>query len=687
MLFEALPADILALVLDGDLSWASIELWKSGNRLLMSKLMNGGVTDVSLSAYSWNNRTVWPECLKHFRLRSLRIKTVRSPQTSLQLREELKQLHIGLENLELEGHGVTQAFILATRSIPISPALQPASTASNSEQQSNTPTSNINWDLNATHPRLKSLTLTSWDPSTKSPSRLDFGSYALLPRTLTHLDVSGTQFILDKEDACHFPPELAILELNENSTHLDVGDLLRLPSSLTSLPSQDIFTDEALLAIISDMELLPNLTPSVRANIRLYSALPIYYENHGKEWPSTLNNIDINLLKPEIAWNLIGASLPPKLTSLVAGIDICSLITPDWLSSVLPISLTQLSLVSVPWATLPDASVWPPNLSSFTLMNDREFHPNLFKLLPRTSTHLNLNYNRRNQWNMIAAEPLSKDYKMDECEKETWNIIKLELRDSIKQSYGCYSEKRIERYILGVETGLLHGLPLSTTTLNMGYLDRIPDVMHLLLPPRLISMDWTHICFDNHLCGILPPRLTSAQFALEGHEATRSISPKAEEALRLSNISSLNLQLQWVPTSKLPVLAVLPQRLRELTLAAPGWCINDTHIAGLPQSITKLLLLCSLVVPEDSWSSALPRSIIDLTTSFTIHGSALRYLPALKKLVVPSIYSVTAESLQGPIPPCVVDSLFSSQLRPFGRPSWQALFSELKQRKHPANPQ
>lgn len=685
MILEALPADILALVLDGDLSWASIELWKSGNRILMSKMMNGGITDVVLSAHSWNNRTVWPECLKHFRLRSLRIKTVRSPLSFLQLREELKQLHRGLERLELEGHGVTQAFILASKSVLISsplPSLQPPSIALGSGSSGSKPSLNLNWDMNATHPKLTSLKLASKDPASKIGfARLDFGSYALLPRSLTHLDVSGTQFVLDKDDTGNFPPELASLELNEDlAPQLTADDLLCLPSSLTRLPNQLTFSESALLAIISDMTILPNLSPSVRANIKLQAALPTYYANHGKEWPDALHTLDI-AMDPEKAWEIIGTSLPRRLTSFSVNTQVYPFITYDWLSSVLPLSLTTLRLLSVPWGCLSDASVWPPNLTSFELVKDHTFSINTFKLLPRTANVLKLNYGRRNEWSGTHPLPLSNVNQLDECEKELWSSIKLELLDVAKRATGCYDEARMERYILGVESGLLYGLPLATTSLSMGFMEHTPSDLRLLLPPRLTAMDWSSISLDNHLYGVLPPRLTSARFTMEGTEAVREISPYAEEALRLSNVSKLHLELLWTHTSQIPVLSKLPQGLRDFVLDAQGWRVNDTHVADLPQSISKLSLLCSLVVPEDSWSSALPRSITDLTTTFTLHGSALRYLPPLQKLSVPSIHSVTAECLQGPVPPCVVSPLCSSQLRPFGRPSWTALYNELRERK------
>lgn len=109
---DALSVDVLALILKDDLSWAAIELWKSGCRPLMAKLANGAVQEMRLQdgrREGWQVK--WPRCLAHFKLRFLSFKALYLPFENPSLvHHELKKLNGRLITLEVSFQGATEAF-------------------------------------------------------------------------------------------------------------------------------------------------------------------------------------------------------------------------------------------------------------------------------------------------------------------------------------------------------------------------------------------------------------------------------------------------------------------------------------------------------------------------------------------------------------------------------------------------
>lgn len=72
MLLSQLPTEVLKLILNADgLSSDVFELWKSGDRLLISKIALGGVTRIVLS-YA-GDCPPWPKCLRSLGLEEFEI--------------------------------------------------------------------------------------------------------------------------------------------------------------------------------------------------------------------------------------------------------------------------------------------------------------------------------------------------------------------------------------------------------------------------------------------------------------------------------------------------------------------------------------------------------------------------------------------------------------------------------------
>ena len=92
MKLSDISADVLAQILNGDLSFASILLWKTGDRRIQSLLRNGGIRDVVLVDHNPLISLDWPSCLKEFSLHSLSVTRDCRFKSISQVRNEMKQL-------------------------------------------------------------------------------------------------------------------------------------------------------------------------------------------------------------------------------------------------------------------------------------------------------------------------------------------------------------------------------------------------------------------------------------------------------------------------------------------------------------------------------------------------------------------------------------------------------------------
>lgn len=128
MSINTLPPELLAQILNDENSSLILSLWKTGDRILQSKLKNHGIAHMDLrhmevKSQFWNSK--WPRCLKEFRLRSLTVSLPSyAPQQLHIIRSELMRQHPMLESLSLHFKGAIELFSADSENSPVVPTHQ-----------------------------------------------------------------------------------------------------------------------------------------------------------------------------------------------------------------------------------------------------------------------------------------------------------------------------------------------------------------------------------------------------------------------------------------------------------------------------------------------------------------------------------------------------------------------------------
>lgn len=167
MLLHELPADILSQILDGETSWTSIELWKTGCPYMRSKLTKSAIRNVDLMSNNYNERCVWPKCLKEFKLTSLSLSCRKwfslLDGADSDLCQEISQLHKGLKCLSLNFLGLRNQFFGSNDEETKTPSEIDLDAPPTSKRPMLEPPSDsahkIRLDLRSTHPELEYLQL------------------------------------------------------------------------------------------------------------------------------------------------------------------------------------------------------------------------------------------------------------------------------------------------------------------------------------------------------------------------------------------------------------------------------------------------------------------------------------------------------------------------------------------------
>lgn len=114
MKLNSFPKEVLRCIFDGSNSFLVIELWKCGDVLLNTKLSQGGVTDVRISAKrELDSRSRWPRMLKELeQLSSLSVlcSPEESPGSYEMIRSELRKLGDKLKKLEINHRKMVAAW-------------------------------------------------------------------------------------------------------------------------------------------------------------------------------------------------------------------------------------------------------------------------------------------------------------------------------------------------------------------------------------------------------------------------------------------------------------------------------------------------------------------------------------------------------------------------------------------------
>ena len=201
MKLSELPPEVLQVILNGAFrSYLALELWKTGDRSLMSALVNKGVTDIDLTRDYRTKLSRWPTCLKYFKLERLSFELGYCPENPTEyFRQELQQLHGGLKHLRIFAHNALAAMLPPPGSLT-----HPAANDEDPLPSKRIKTQNCDqdtayeplWDLNHTWPLLEHLEI-----GTERPGSLLFPVKAihtarmltLLPRSLTFLGLRGSR--------------------------------------------------------------------------------------------------------------------------------------------------------------------------------------------------------------------------------------------------------------------------------------------------------------------------------------------------------------------------------------------------------------------------------------------------------------------------------------------------------------
>ena len=189
MRLQHLPVALLRTILNGDDSWAAIELWKCGDSELNLRLANKGVTDIILRDIVPKSTSRWPRCLAHFKLERLSVDRSNlhlcEPET---LSLELGKLHSGLRELSLAALGASRAFFYEA---PILKNLPSTASSQASNASKDAPQPHVLRNMSLLWPQLERLSIGDDTKFSSSRSYLSLTIaelFTALPPSLTWLE-------------------------------------------------------------------------------------------------------------------------------------------------------------------------------------------------------------------------------------------------------------------------------------------------------------------------------------------------------------------------------------------------------------------------------------------------------------------------------------------------------------------
>lgn len=413
MKLSDLPLDVLKAILNGPSSFTILELYKCGDRLLIEKLLNGGVTEVELKALSTNLAPKWPGVLKKLKLHSLSVIAAHPLGSPSWIRSDIRQLHRGIRKLIVATETAGSVFFdEIDESDPLPPSQAALAHNANASAKSDV------WNLGSTFPELEELSIN--DLGEEDSFEVSTRSIELLPASLTYLGLKSSNTAIYP-----FIPRGLKHLINYSGPALSLASLLSLPPSIETLAvpmSGEVYefllTSEAQ-ATFPHLQLSDSHLSIHNAHFRL--GLPFITQLMLREKKAKLEGC---------SWALVQSLFPlPPLTSLELHIlfasdlsqDASNVLTVNLRSHPLPPSLTRLLLPALDWVEIhrhfhqrsinmtPSdltgrghittsnkapgvarnwASLWPSRLTFLELFCDNLFTAEHFHLLPRTLTDL-----------------------------------------------------------------------------------------------------------------------------------------------------------------------------------------------------------------------------------------------------------------------------------------------------------
>lgn len=683
-----LAEDVLALILTKELSSAVLALWQVGSRALMSKLANGGVKEIKLVSSKWCRPLPWPQCVNHFQLRVLSLTWNCGRRSDAQLRDNLLSLWKGLDELEIIAWNAERAFALEPPPSSFSEDVynKPSAKRSKTKELSDETLTRGDfslprWDMSVTFPSLRSLVVGSWPSSdTGRYAQLHIGNFALLPRTLTHLDLSRNTVALLPSECAALPPSLETLVLPSPPSNsrwdtqesqnmpiflpaINVGNIRHLPLSLTRIESdsekESCFTHEALVLLAKKPSILPNLI-----SFPSYSTLSIpalLADNDGR-LPGSQVSLSVSS-KDLNTWYNPTFVYPTSLTSL-------KLTSCGFTGQFLPRLLQHLEVSELDWTKIestPDL-FWPSLLKSLKLTGDDRFCVTHFPLLPRTLEKLEmlvtlgLTFDRSTseaQSLAAGAETLTR------LEAQTWSMLKEQLLSTSSMrlmSIDGDGTELMEEYVSAIESGRLYGLPLRLKVLKFGVSPYMPTCSPVM-PPQVTELSLfaagVNQGLPQHHLRLLPPSITTLctgiriinvhEFAHLGRPSIRTLQlrlskgfpPKHLLALLNPRLHRLDLEILGKgPTIANEELEALPVQLRVLTIKGPRFNQTENWTHTLPRSLLELHVLGNSI--DSKCLPLLPAGLLELTATYGIaHFQLENVLAAPRHLAIISMLAST----------------------------------------------
>lgn len=367
-----LPASVLGLIVAN--SYIVVPLWKCGNRLLHSKLVEG-TQDVSLVDKMRHSTSRWPKLLSH--LRNLRKLHIERPFSYLiydhdAMAREVQSLSPLLEYLTIRCKDVLTAFV--GPSIPPTLRHYPHGTSSF-------------WSIRDRFPSLRSFDI--------GPSAVGFtwSDWPAFPDSITELSCCGKPLPLSRNSLSitpsSFPPHIANWKLilstwNPSEAHLLPASTVSLSfgslESSTSSPSLQHWTAplERLTHLhtlsitrhcinVDSLRLLPPTITALTLNVLEENSFLIAASEGTlkSSWPDALKSLSF---QGSSMLNQLCYHLPRHLETLgwdveeTAGFDL----------SVLPRSLTSMRLIPLHYSLVPYAI--PPMLTQLELIQAPQQH-------------------------------------------------------------------------------------------------------------------------------------------------------------------------------------------------------------------------------------------------------------------------------------------------------------------------
>ena len=680
MKLSDLPVSILADIFTGSNSWMAIELWKTGDSLLLRKMASGGVLNLHLQAHM-NSSSVWPRCLKNFRLKSLHLSLSTWSDEYTDIRPLISELHHGLYSLELIVAGAMSALLchsIAPR--PSSSSITfttPQTSSSRIENDLSTPL----FSFGSQFPQLRHLYIGKNCPL---PKTLHLAPLSLLPPSLTSLRIQTDHW---NQISFEGIPKLSKLVLSPNL--LDEKNVVTLPCA-DSLTSLQVGNYELWDFLATHPDVLPNLVEfpwqfvdmrTVRDESMQHLWNPV---NH--QWLPNIERFRDDHFQIS---DFSGHSLPPTLTSLdIANWDKEEItVNAQWIQKVLPRTVTQFTVQNIDWSEV-EAEIWPFNLSTLRLTKIRFIDPLDFHRLPRDLKSYSVKHVQK-MMPVIPDRPIAaNNFETDakalgrvclDKDLVKWIAIKerlLHRSDSVLGSDW-------KAYVAQVESGSLFGLPLSLTHLSLSVRFNV-EGLNLLLPPNLTKVKClaSTALPDDKFWAHLPPHLIDCSLKLGVVNVDNShwnwplwsIDNPIETAMYNSKfLVYLSLAIDSDLIIK-EIFHLIPPSVRHLNVKAREMTIAADLLRTLPSCLETLHLFISEVERKDDWLASVPRSITSLRGPTAVGEDLVNLPPSivhlqlrLQTLSFDELMSLP-RSLQSFIPgTAVVDNRFFANLRPFNK--------------------